>query len=214
MSRRVAIFYASFSGRWGEAELNAHLATLPPSLRAPIGRYRRWQDRQLGCLGKLLLRRGLNFYGYPAAALEGLRHTASGRPYLDADIDFNISHSGEFAACAVAAGGRVGIDLEKIVPLALNDLLSCMRRQEQESILSSRNPSATFLDYWVAKESLVKLIGHGIGDGISDILVDKGFGRFHDETIVLKDVPISDGYKSCLATDFEPTEVLLNRCFW
>lgn len=95
-----------------------------------------------------------------------------GKPYLvDADLQFNLSHSGGALLLGVSRGHRLGVDLE-----------SARRRTRSVSALAQRWFSAAealalerfpppqrqiqFLRLWTAKEALVKARGNGIGAGL------------------------------------------------
>ena len=94
----------------------------------------------------------------------------AGRPRLadpEADLDFNLSHSGERLLLAVAAGRRrVGIDVERFDPR--RDYLALARHQFRDGELalveSESEPAraAAFLRLWTAKEALVKALGAGL----------------------------------------------------
>ena len=95
-----------------------------------------------------------------------------GRPRLDpdahpADLDFNLSHSGELALVAVAREGtRVGVDVERLRPgrnpLRVADrYFSPAEVQAVKAVAPDAQPHE-FLRYWTAKEALAKGLGLGL----------------------------------------------------
>ncbi|MFV8817831.1 4'-phosphopantetheinyl transferase family protein [Haliea sp. E17] len=80
-----------------------------------------------------------------------------------APLRFNLSHSGDWLAMAVAAGGALGIDLERIKPG--RDVLRLARRfyhPLEIEALETRDPAerdAAFHDLWTLKEAHVKCRG-------------------------------------------------------
>lgn len=96
-----------------------------------------------------------------------------GKPYL-ADtaraLDFNLSHSGDWLACAVTAGVAIGVDIEQC-----NRKRNVMRlarrffRAEEVAALASSEPEQQrdrFYDLWTLKESAVKARGGVLVSGL------------------------------------------------
>ena len=93
-----------------------------------------------------------------------------GKPFatvrkLPAPISFNVSHSGCHGLIALAAGGRLGVDVEERVAKRNLDLLveSVLSEQEQ-ALLDSTHGLARmhlFFKLWTIKEALIK--AHGMG---------------------------------------------------
>ena len=100
-----------------------------------------------------------------------LRLGDHGRPRLDpgahgSEIDFNLSHSGELALVAVAAGRRVGIDVERLRPkrnpLRVADRYFSPAEVAALSAVAPDQQPSEFLRYWTAKEALAKGLGLGL----------------------------------------------------
>ena len=101
-----------------------------------------------------------------------IAETDQGRPYLpEANLDFNLSHSGDLALIAMgAATRRIGIDIERIK--ALRDLDQLAERvltptelQDLHSTGSTLDPvakTAIFYRYWCCKEAYLKALGTGL----------------------------------------------------
>jgi 4'-phosphopantetheinyl transferase len=90
-----------------------------------------------------------------------------GKPFLiDADLRFNLSHSGGWAALAVARGHEVGIDIEQIRPdRALDDLARrffSAREWAALRALPEAERCPAFFRCWTRKEAFIKLIGEGL----------------------------------------------------
>ncbi|MFI9552546.1 4'-phosphopantetheinyl transferase family protein [Nonomuraea endophytica] len=93
------------------------------------------------------------------------------RPGSGQGLDFNLSHSGEWALIAVAPEGRrVGVDVERISPGA--DILELAARMYQpEEIERVRAAGAPeFFRLWTAKEAYIKATGVGLA-GLRDTRV-------------------------------------------
>jgi len=93
------------------------------------------------------------------------------KPYLDLkqnllSLQFNLSHSCEFALLAVTLDSPIGIDIEHIreVPQCLQLAKRFFSDKEHKylSQCSSENQNLMFLKYWTAKEAFLKAKGLGI----------------------------------------------------
>jgi hypothetical protein len=82
-------------------------------------------------------------------------------------LDFNLSHSGDWLACAITAGTAVGLDIEYCDPG--RDVLKLARRFFQTHEIAAlqacnrEEQTARFYDYWTLKEAGVKAGGAALG---------------------------------------------------
>jgi 4'-phosphopantetheinyl transferase len=88
-----------------------------------------------------------------------MRRDSQGRPLIGDGYDFNISHSGSGAVCAITTRGRVGIDLELLRVVDPQHFALCMSAAQLEAVKHHENPSRALLTLWVEKESVVKADG-------------------------------------------------------
>ena len=90
---------------------------LSPAEIARAERFVQPKHRQRFITARTALREILGSYlGLPPAAIS-FRINAHGKPYLDPGptvLQFNLSHSGDWALCAVTTAGEVGIDIERV----------------------------------------------------------------------------------------------------
>lgn len=133
--------------------------------RVESERFRR-PERQFQFLaGRALLRRLLSrATGTPSWRI---KRDGEGRPVaLDAagrpGPDVSISHAGRWVACAVARGGRIGVDVE--VPNPRRDALAlaraCLSPAEGEAVAREGEPA--LLRAWTVREALAKAMGGGV----------------------------------------------------
>ena len=94
--------------------------------------------------------------------------TVSGRR---APISFNVSHSGKHGLIALAHRGRVGVDVEELVPSRNLELLmgAVLGPNEQAEVTaaSGREQLHLFLNLWTMKEALSKAHGMGLSMEVS-----------------------------------------------
>lgn len=93
-----------------------------------------------------------------------LEKAVHGKPYFKdfSEIQFSISHSGEYAACALSSV-PCGLDIQEMRPLRTKRLLErTMTEAEQRKIEGAQNREWEFCKHWAMKESFLKLTGEGI----------------------------------------------------
>ena len=144
------------------------LAVLPPWR---IERYERmkFEKNKLEELAAgLLLRHAL----WDAAGISlldaGIVKNEYGKPVLNGDIHFNISHSDGYIAAAVA-DCPVGIDVETKTDPDLKVTARFYSEEEQEAVRNAEDPQREFRRIWTRKEAYVKCVGTGISGPVEEI---------------------------------------------
>lgn len=91
------------------------------------------------------------------------------KPYLQDNplqIQFNVTHSNDFALIAISEGHEVGIDIEKLNPKTLQSNIahSILSTDELNKFMAipGEVKLEAFFAAWTHKESLLKLIGTGL----------------------------------------------------
>ena len=133
--------------------------------------------------------------GIPAECVR-FDHTSHGKPYLlnDRELRFNLSHSADLAAMAIARNRELGIDIEHRHELL--DMLGVARRffapAEVSSLLATapEKQAEAFFTFWTGKEAYVKARGEGLAFPLE---------RFHV-------LPVEGSELLHLEVDGEPTE--------
>lgn len=113
---------------------------------------------------------------YPADAFPPERSvTPAGKPFLPArpEFHYSISHSGEWAVCAVGAVPLgVDIQVERPVRPAVFRALAEAEQAELDG-LEERERLSAFFDVWCLKEAYSKAIGLGLQARFRDFSVRK-----------------------------------------
>ncbi len=149
---------------------------LQPDEVARANRFQFARDARRYRVGRALLRRVLSHHTGIAAAALRFHYNAYGKPALAPDQntgswEFNLSHSGEHALCAVAQGHAVGIDLEEIHPvdyLAMAKVVFSTLEQATLAQLSQRQQLLAFFQGWTRKEAYIKAWGQGLSMALTD----------------------------------------------
>lgn len=139
-----------------------------------------------------------------------------GRPRLAGNpppaLDFNLSHSEGAALLAVAAGPRVGIDLERIraaPPLEIARDVFCARERTAFARLGGAARAAAFYALWTRKEALVKGLGCGLDTDLPSLDVSASRPSGAPDGWRLRALPALPGFAAALALQGEALPI---RC--
>jgi 4'-phosphopantetheinyl transferase len=172
-----------------------------------VARFRFDPDRQSFVAARSGMRRILGRYlDIDPAAIE-FAYGSHGKPCLvDGAIEFNLSHSGNWALLAVTRDRPVGVDIERIKPVAELEKLTArfLLAAEHERIvaLDEADRLLAFFRTWTCKEAYLKATGEGLGQLKSlEVLVESwqpaqllspaGWG--------LRELPLVTGYVGAIA---------------
>jgi 4'-phosphopantetheinyl transferase len=146
--------------------LAAFSRLLAPDEQARAARFRFEVHRNRYIAGRGRLREILSYYLDADPA--GLVFTANqyGKPGVDGtDLRFNVSHTEDLAVYAIARGREVGVDIERIRPLAAEGIPERFFSPAEVAALRSLprdlQPRA-FFNCWTRKEAYVKASGEGL----------------------------------------------------
>jgi 4'-phosphopantetheinyl transferase len=107
-----------------------------------------------------------------------LQRSERGKPGLDpslaeSGLDFNLSHSGNWLAIALAREISVGVDIEvnRVMRRPVDLANRFFHSSEADWLAELEEPerSRRFLTQWTAREALVKAAGTGLADVLPDI---------------------------------------------
>lgn len=154
-------------------------------------------------------------YGKPALASLG-------------DLNFNLSHSGDLAAIAIARGCEIGIDIEAIRPKP--DLLrvaDSLFRLEEAAEIRSLPPNLRtqgFFHCWARKEACIKATGAGLSTPLNSFSVTVhpnftagpvilGRREFAQDQWRLHNLPLAPDYAGALVHSGSPRAIRVCRPF-
>ncbi len=159
----IYIFYSYISEKNHGLLLQKFLSNFPLDFQQKILSYRRWQDAQLSLLGRLLLNQGILKNSQLKTVNSKILFNDYNKPYFeDKEINFNISHSGEIVICAISEPYTIGVDIEVMNTININDFKSQMTTNEWNLIVNATNQKVAFYNYWTQKEAVVKAHGKGL----------------------------------------------------
>ncbi|MBN1904621.1 MAG: 4'-phosphopantetheinyl transferase superfamily protein [Deltaproteobacteria bacterium] len=141
-------------------------------------------DRQRYRAGRGSLRKILSKYtGLEPSGIQ-FDYNSSGKPSLSSELNtgrlcFNMSHSNQYALCAVTLNRSIGIDIEYM--RSAPDMLSIAKRyfapDEYETMLSLPldKREQAFYTLWTLKEAYLKATGEGL----------RGLGKYYPSDSIL-----------------------------
>ncbi|WP_422553170.1 4'-phosphopantetheinyl transferase family protein [Methylovulum miyakonense] len=107
-----------------------------------------------------------------------IARTGEGKPYLPdhPQLVFNISHTANYLAIAIARDCQLGVDIERCRPRAnLAALVDKCFAEEEASYwysLPDNQKQSAFYHFWTIKEAFVKATGRGIALGLNQCVVN------------------------------------------
>jgi 4'-phosphopantetheinyl transferase len=161
MNSMIKCYYQYITEPIDSILLEQLIHSFPPSLAERISSYQLIKDRALRANGKILLLQLLqDFQLDKKYTLNDLTITEGAKPSFNTDFHFSTSHSGDVTICA-AGHSRIGIDIELITDIDINDYTFLLSEKEWKTINEANNKNIGFYTIWTKKEALLKAIGKG-----------------------------------------------------
>lgn len=193
------ILYSYISEKNHEYLLKELLPEFSIDFRNRILKYRRWQDVQLSLLGRMLLSNAFKKLNKQFNE-ENLKYTSYNKPYFeDEKVRFNISHSGNIVVCILSEVCEVGIDIETIDTINIDDFKFQMTNLERQRIIYSDNIKHAFFEYWTQKEAIIKACGKGLSIPLQSFEIANDSTTINNEMYYLREIKLDNNYKCHLA---------------
>ena len=166
-----------------DAEFEKALKTIDPEEKNRIMRFHFVEDRKRALAGILLSGYAIyKEFGIPKDEMK-FEKNKYGKPHIvgKSGVHFNISHSGDYVACAVG-GSSVGIDVQEHKSGGLDIAERFFSQEEKDALCkavdSNSNSDDTkrklFYDMWSLKEAYIKCIGMGLSKPLDEFgIVDR-----------------------------------------
>ncbi len=211
------LYYASISEEIHNSLMQKYANEFSFAFSKKLIRYRRWQDAQLSMLGRLLLKHGFEC-NYEIFSDKDLVFSEYNKPMLkEHPFQFNISHSGDIAICIISDVAEVGIDIEQMKEIKIEDFKFQMVENEWNKLIASDSTTHAFFDYWTQKEAVLKANGKGLSIPLNSFVVNESTCNIGEDDFYLKNIHVKSGYKCHLAfknivdeVKIVPEEVVFN----
>jgi 4'-phosphopantetheinyl transferase len=151
------------------------LGLLPPEARVRFARLSRGADVHRSLLGELLARYLISSkFNITSKEIE-FKIGPNGKPEMAGNdtIHFNISHSGQWVACAIS-GFPVGVDVERLRPVRPGLAERFFTTDEVDTLkaLPDEERTERFIELWTLKESFLKAIGRGLTRNLNSFTIE------------------------------------------
>jgi 4'-phosphopantetheinyl transferase len=215
--RRLFVFHARLQmedAQW-LSTLDHSSQSFPQGLEQSIRRYRRPRDKYARILSKWLLLKALVAGGHEGASLYDLRLDSFGRPSMEGcGLDFNLSHSGDYVVCAVAAQGRVGVDVEQLREIQLGDFQDILAPSACERILSATSHQKAFFREWTRLEAVLKADGRGLQAAAKTVDCGGSTVALDGDEWHLHEIALDAEYACHVATAMKDAEIVVEPYRW
>ncbi len=197
----ISLHYIETIGNISEITLMRLASKLPNKVISNCPQYKKKRNRQDYIIGKLVLQYILKENGYSITLIDNISYQKIGKPFISEEVDFNISHSGNYVVCVFSTSLKVGVDIEKHKKINPANLYSLIRYNNWD-IKTENCDSRTFFDYWTIQESVLKAKGIGLS-GISNIKIDYHNNEAYlgNEKWYFKRIELLDGYSISVASN-------------
>ncbi len=189
-----------------ETEVRDRRLLLSPQECERADRYRFDRHRHYFITARATLRQILSRYVDLAPEKICFEVGDRGKPFLPHScVRFNVSHSGNVAVVAIAIDREVGIDIEQVRSVEVEQLARRFFSHNEYAAICDLEASdrlAAFFAYWTCKEAYLKGTGEGLR-GLSDIEIcltrkEPKIVR-GDKNWQLQQLDIEEGYAAAVA---------------
>lgn len=108
----------------------------------------------------------------PAARLR-FEHRWAGKPQLvGCELQFNLSHSGDWVALAISRSSPVGVDIEQGDTALPEGMLSVALHPKDRLVPEPDSPAERFYTAWTLKEAVTKGVGIGLAQPFAQLRLE------------------------------------------
>lgn len=160
---RIAEIFSCPSDAISEEDVLNYLKQANQAEVDRVNRFRQLKDKRATIVGRYLLGMALVASNIDLS-LDDVALNHDQKPYFpNAKFDFSISHSEGLVLCAsiAAFAGHIGVDLEEVRNVSLDEMSCILSDQEIEFVEKSSQPDKALTFLWTAKESVLKARGTG-----------------------------------------------------
>lgn len=191
----VHIYYTIFEEERAAEELEALLQQMPKSITERVERYRQDINKYQLVYGRMLINKLFQDLGYTNFNLKDLQYTSFNKPFWRADLDFSIAHSGHIVGCALSTKGNIGLDIEKVQSIDINNFGHILNIEDQQFLSASTNLKKDFFKIWTIKEAVSKADGRGLSMEVKDIFIGMKEATCFTNTWHTQEIDVHPDYK-------------------
>lgn len=206
----VNVFYHNIGESPEEKVIELIFNSFPEILQSKILQYKKQEDRNRAVAGKALLTEAMKILGVDHR-LDEMKFNEYHRPYFNDSFDFNISHSHDFVVCTISKTNRVGIDIEKIKPVVLNDFKNVFSESDWNKIISAEDQLHAFYYLWTKRESFLKALGKGFFQSSTNLDFTGSKVSWDGTEWNIREIKLHRDYSCHIAMDQPDAEIQLQE---
>lgn len=205
----IRAYYTQAPPKWLDeplwSDIFLHLTPHLPATRLPKLQAIRHQQSQItSTLGLLLLQYAMQQHQQDQFLLQDIVYSDKQKPHCPNCCDFNISHSGLIAGCAVNDEHLVGIDVERHRDV---DLAGFARFFASNDFQAAKDDMHLFFELWTKKEAVVKAEGRsGVWD-MSKVVLDRFTANYKQQQWHLYKLNLPERYSGYIAYNKECNDI-------
>jgi 4'-phosphopantetheinyl transferase len=156
---------------------------LSPEERVRAERFHRPEDRKRYVVRRGMLRELVAQHLNRQPSEIEFQYNALGKPSVicgsgEPELQFNMSHSEDWAIYALTRSGPIGVDIQCIRPIPDLERIASETFSPAElaawTALPADSRLVAFFAAWTRKEAVLKAVGAGIGEGLKQVEVTLG----------------------------------------
>lgn len=185
---------------YSEQEILHLRSKLNPLIIRDIDRFKQTNDRKRKLIGQLLIQ--LMLSQFKLGVLSDIKRTKHGKPYLNNETTFNLSHSGDYIALAFSLqkGIEIGVDIEQIKDTDCRQIAPIVFcKEELDFLYNSAQFVSDFFRLWTRKEAVLKADGEGFMRNPKSINCLKN-NIIESKNYTLTEIQIDPAYQFCIAS--------------
>jgi len=199
----INVYYTKLNNKIiSERIFNTYLLSLPYLLQKKIRRLKREKSQIHSLIGYKLVQYALSENGFSISYLLNIEFEKEGKPFIPDTFNFNISHSENIVVCSISSK-KIGVDIEKIRKINVENMTPFLTTQEYNKLLNSRNTDIEFANIWTKKEAFVKAIGKGMSINFANINISNNKISYLNNNWFLQKLEIDNSYVSFVSTSIE-----------
>ena len=160
---------------FSEEEYKKWFSLMSEERRTETEKYKKADDKKRTVAGEMLARKGIAERCSIRVEDIVFLKEEHGKPYVNLDVCFNVSHSQNMVVCAVDSK-PIGIDIEQIRPInlllakrfcneeELKYLFGYPPKEDDFKTCKDKEILLRFFEIWTAKEAYAKCKGTGLAD--------------------------------------------------
>jgi len=176
-----------------------------------VQKFKNANDRYLSAISKYMIKKIFQNLQIPGENYIQIKFNKYGKPFVDSDFFFNVSHSERLIVCAFTKTDHVGIDIEYVKPINITDFIDVLTSTEQHLLNSSADVLDAFYELWTQKESILKASGTGLSVSPKMIKICNNVGYGLEREWHLHKIDVHPSYWCTIASPIKNPEIVLSE---